>query len=171
MSDRDTFEECAKRARDLANEGDPAATMWATLALGYATLAAVPPPAAPGLREALLHLAQRRHDHSDGCDGCLNVQRQVRAALAPALPTLDEAWSAAEAAVRRHKPGAGFGVEADGPGYRAHAGHEEWHGGYAEAWSVDDPELVGDPDTPSSPAKALLRLVAALAETPGEPDE
>jgi hypothetical protein len=42
---------------------------------------ATPEPVAP-LREALLHLAQRRHDHSNGCDGCLNVQKQVRAALA-----------------------------------------------------------------------------------------
>jgi len=33
------------------------------------------------LRAALLHLAMRRHDHSDGCDGCLGVQRETRAAL------------------------------------------------------------------------------------------
>ena len=93
--------------------------------------------------------------------------RNTRPDLRPPVPTtegLDAAWAAAEAAVREHKPGAGFGVEADGPGYRAHAGHHEWHGGYAEAWSVDDPEIAGDPDTPASPAKALLRLAARLTE-------
>jgi hypothetical protein len=33
------------------------------------------------LREALLHLSARRHEHSDGCDGCLNVQAMTRTAL------------------------------------------------------------------------------------------
>jgi len=33
------------------------------------------------LRAALLHVTMRRHEHSDGCDGCLTVQRMVRAAL------------------------------------------------------------------------------------------
>ena len=70
--------------------------------------------------------------------------------------TLDEAWRAAEAAVRRAYPYKGFGVEADGPGYVAWVGGEER---ILVAWSVDDPELVANPDIPSSPAKALLRLV------------
>lgn len=76
----------------------------------------------------------------------------------------DAAWAEADAAVQQHMPGAGFGVMADGPGYRAFAGDEDWYGGYVEAWSVSDPELVKDPDIPSSPAKALRRLVTAVSD-------
>ena len=40
---------------------------------------------------ALLHIAMRRHEHSDGCDGCLNVQRQIQLALAAAEPAKEGA--------------------------------------------------------------------------------
>jgi len=46
-----------------------------------ARLAAQPSAEVERLRAALLHATMRRHDFSAGCDGCLNVQRETRAAL------------------------------------------------------------------------------------------
>lgn len=77
---------------------------------------------------------------------------------------LGAAWLLVDAAVRERMPGGGFGVAADGPGYHAWAGNEEWHGGYVDAWSVADPELTDDPDLIASPTRALTRLAVKIAE-------
>lgn len=75
--------------------------------------------------------------------------------------TLDEAWAEAEELVRRlAKRGRGYFslyLALDGPGYVA-----RWR--HLNAWSVDDPEMTDDYDTPATPAKAMARLVVQLKE-------
>jgi hypothetical protein len=72
---------------------------------------------------------------------------------------LNASWIRLDQAVRRTHPGMSFGVSADGPGYVAWIGGEER---LVSAWSVDDPELVNNPDHPSSPAKAIDHLITYL---------